>query len=149
MAEESRKNISSKNFIPHNEYFLVRRDLTIVSSKGEKLSYSEFIEKLHKLLKEKQTVVIDEFQRLPEEFVDEVSLLHPSGRLILLGSSLRIIHKVFSPKSPLLGRINLQTRASKASRHTSIPQQNTRPSTRSRTSPSNERTMATQIPHSL
>ncbi|RLE96933.1 MAG: hypothetical protein DRJ63_09890 [Thermoprotei archaeon] len=106
MAEESRKNISSKNFIPHNEYFLVRRDLTIVSSKGEKLSYSEFIEKLHKLLKEKQTVVIDEFQRLPEEFVDEVSLLHPSGRLILLGSSLRIIYKVFSPKSPLLGLVS-------------------------------------------
>ncbi|RLE93421.1 MAG: hypothetical protein DRN04_07110 [Thermoprotei archaeon] len=39
------KTFLVKNFIPHDEYFLVRRDLTIVSSKGEKLRYSEFLKK--------------------------------------------------------------------------------------------------------
>uniref|UniRef100_A0A7J3X5F9 ATP-binding protein n=1 Tax=Thermofilum pendens TaxID=2269 RepID=A0A7J3X5F9_THEPE len=49
--------------------------------------------------------VIDEFQRLPEEYWDllAVSRARGKGRLILCGSSLGVASKVFDRRSPLLG----------------------------------------------
>jgi len=47
--------------------------------------------------------VVDEFQRLPEDFWDIFASYHPKGKLILAGSSLSIVEKVFSRRSPLLG----------------------------------------------
>jgi len=99
------KTFLVRNFIPHDKYYFVRRDLTIVSD-GERLRYLDFLVQVAELLKSDATVVVDEFQRLPLNFMDEISLLHPRGRLILLGSSLRIVHRVFSPRSPLLGIVS-------------------------------------------
>lgn len=50
-----------------------------------------------------KSVVIDEFQRLDENILEEISILHPKGRLLLSGSSLRILKKFFEPKSAFLG----------------------------------------------
>jgi len=57
------------------------------------------------LLARNEVVVIDEFQRLPEEYWDLIGLKHHdvAGRLILCGSSLGIARKVFDRRSPLLG----------------------------------------------
>ncbi|MEM3078659.1 MAG: hypothetical protein QXR38_04090, partial [Nitrososphaerales archaeon] len=55
------------------------------------------------LLDKDETVVLDEFQRLPDRFWEEIALHHPNGRLIACGSSLGIIKKVFDRRSPLLG----------------------------------------------
>uniref|UniRef100_A0A7C4FEG0 ATP-binding protein n=1 Tax=Thermofilum pendens TaxID=2269 RepID=A0A7C4FEG0_THEPE len=51
------------------------------------------------------TAVIDEFQRLPEEYWDllAVSRARGKGRLILCGSSLGVASRVFDRRSPLLG----------------------------------------------
>lgn len=51
------------------------------------------------------TAVIDEFQRLPEEYWDlsAVSRARGRGRLILCGSSLGVASKVLDRRSPLLG----------------------------------------------
>jgi len=51
------------------------------------------------------TAVIDEFQRLPEEYWDlvAVSRARDGGRLILCGSSLGVASRVFERRSPLLG----------------------------------------------
>jgi hypothetical protein len=39
---------------------------------------------------------------LPEWFIDEVAMLHPNGRLIFSGSSMRVVSKVIGTGSPLL-----------------------------------------------
>lgn len=51
------------------------------------------------------SAVIDEFQRLPDEYWDlvAVSRARGKGRLILCGSSLGIASRVFDRRSPLLG----------------------------------------------
>lgn len=48
-------------------------------------------------------VVIDEFQRLPESVIERIATLHPKGKVIFSGSSMRVIKKLFGGKSPLLG----------------------------------------------
>ncbi|MEM1581487.1 MAG: AAA family ATPase [Candidatus Bathyarchaeia archaeon] len=55
------------------------------------------------LLDKGETVILDEFQRLPDIFWEEIALHHPNGKLIACGSSLGIIKKVFDRRSPLLG----------------------------------------------
>lgn len=83
-------------------YYSIKKDISVISPKGT-ISVSEMVEEIKKLLSQNQTVVVDEFQRLDESVFEELSLLHPKGKLILSGSSLRVIKKVFDPKSPLLG----------------------------------------------
>ena len=63
----------------------------------------EFLNRLSSILTDERTVVIDEFQRLPKAIWDRISLFHPNGRLIISGSSFRIVDKILSDRSPLLG----------------------------------------------
>ncbi len=55
---------------------------------------------------DKNVVVVDELQRLPENFID---LLHfakeKKAKLILLGSSMRVLKNVLSAIGPLLGLV--------------------------------------------
>src|SRR3989338_2898482 len=83
-------------------YYVVKKDLEVISEKGV-ISVAIMIEEVKKLLSENRTAVIDEFQRLDETVLEELTLIHPRGKLILSGSSLRIIKKIFEPRSPLLG----------------------------------------------
>jgi hypothetical protein len=95
------KTFLLKTFCKKDAYFLVKRDLSIFSDR--ELTLEEMSKKARELLNQGKTVVIDEFQRLGEGFLEDFTLLHPKGKLILSGSSMRIVKKVFEPKSPLLG----------------------------------------------
>ncbi|PIV70295.1 MAG: ATPase [Euryarchaeota archaeon CG01_land_8_20_14_3_00_38_12] len=95
-----------KNFLGYDVYFLVKRGGGILAE-GVPLSkidsFDQFIELTKSLLKDGKTVVVDEFQRLPGEFLDYVQSFHPHGRLILTGSSFHIVKEILSSKSPILG----------------------------------------------
>lgn len=83
-------------------YYVVRRDLSVITENGT-IPIKEFVENVKKLLRDDETAVVDEFQRLDEGILEELAQLHPKGRLILSGSSLRVVKKIFEPHSPLLG----------------------------------------------
>jgi hypothetical protein len=102
------KTFLLKNFIEWDRFFMVKRDGSVINEKEKPVVYDDVQDLLSDLkfyLKNNETVVLDEFQRLPESFWDEISLIHPEGRLILSGSSLRIVDRVLSNNSPLLGMV--------------------------------------------
>lgn len=84
------------------QYYVVKIDRNIISPTGM-ITLEKMKEEVKALLKEDKTVVIDEFQRLDEAMLEELVQVHPHGRLILSGSSMRAIKIVFSRNSPLLG----------------------------------------------
>ena len=103
------KSFLIKRAIKWDLYITITRSRdAIVESEGDvlRVELSEGVKRAVKYLKEDKTVVIDEFQRLPEFLWDEIALLHPSGRLILAGSSHGIVKKVLDRRSPLLGLVN-------------------------------------------
>jgi AAA+ ATPase superfamily predicted ATPase len=102
------KTFLIKNFLPHDVYFRVGRDGKISAEKfvlAEMGSVQEFCRVVKDLLKQGKTVVIDEFQRLPESTMEEIATVHPSGKLIFCGSSLRVVKRIFGGRSPLLGLV--------------------------------------------
>ena len=101
------KTFMLKNFLNWKTYITVSRGLNIlVEEKGRETKIVE-LRKLPSIvdesLRRNEVVVVDEFQRLPEDFWDIFASYHPKGKLILAGSSLSIVEKVFSRRSPLLG----------------------------------------------
>ncbi|RLG14280.1 MAG: ATP-binding protein [Candidatus Nanohalarchaeota archaeon] len=84
-------------------YYLVKKNRDILSNGEKKLSLEEMLSNVKKSLCDGKTVVIDEFQRLDESDIEELTTIHPKGRLIISGSSFRITRKIFEPNSPLLG----------------------------------------------
>ncbi len=83
-------------------FYTVKVDRSIISSSGT-ITLEKMKEEVKNLLQNGQTVVIDEFQRLDEAILEELVQVHPKGRLILSGSSMRTIKIVFNRNSPLLG----------------------------------------------
>ena len=83
-------------------YYLVKKDLSIFAPE-KTISKKELLRECKRLLLGNKSVVIDEFQRLKESDIEELTTLHPKGRLILCGSSMRIVKKIFEPRSSLLG----------------------------------------------
>ena len=55
------------------------------------------------MLKNGNTVIMDEFQRLSEEDWSVLALAHPNGRLMASGSSFGMLNKIFDKRSPMLG----------------------------------------------
>ena len=103
------KTFLVKNFIDHDLYFIVKRGGGIIAEDDSITnidSFDLFLEKLRSELRDDKTVVVDEFQRLPEEFLDHVQSLHPEGRLILTGSSFHVMKDILSPNSPILGMVS-------------------------------------------
>lgn len=86
-------------------YYLVKKELTIATDTTT-IPLDTLHQHVKTLLHENKTVVIDEFQRLPQSVIEDISLAHPHGKLILSGSSLRIVKKIFEPQSPLLGLLS-------------------------------------------
>jgi len=83
------------------------RDVVYVRGDArEALSYGEFARLALELVRhEEYFVAVDEFQRLPGEFLD---LLHSAAgeiraRVFLIGSSLRFVERILGEHSPLLG----------------------------------------------
>jgi hypothetical protein len=100
------KTFLIENFVPHDNYFSVRVDRSI-SARGFAIDGLEdlrtFSRVASELLRNDKTVVIDEFQRLPMFVLEDLASVHPSGRLILTGSSMRVVDRLTGRNSPLLG----------------------------------------------
>lgn len=100
------KTFLIKNFLEHDVFFRVNRDGSV---SAEKFAISrinnadELLRAVRELLSNGKTIAIDEFQRLPESILEGISTVHPKGRLILSGSSMRVVKRMFGSKSPLLG----------------------------------------------
>lgn len=100
------KTFLIKNFLDYDVFFRVNRDGSIGAEKFVITNISnidDFAKAATELLSSNKTVVIDEFQRLPESVLERISTVHPKGKLIFSGSSMRVVKKMFGGKSPLLG----------------------------------------------
>jgi hypothetical protein len=85
-----------------------RSGLCLVEEEGgepRSVSLEEGVRAALRAVESGYTAVIDEFQRLPEEYWDliAVSRARSEGRLVLCGSSLGVVSRVFDRRSPLLG----------------------------------------------
>ncbi len=96
------KTFLLRNLCRLRNYFLVKRNLSVFFDDRE-ITLEEMSRRVKELLNRNESVVIDEFQRLEEGLLEEFTLLHPRGNLILSGSSMRIVKRFFEPKSALLG----------------------------------------------
>lgn len=81
-------------------YFFVRRDKTIYYEKRkENINYSELIRIIEET---KKVIIVDEFHRLPSEFLDYLHAKAPKN-LILVTSTLNLARKLIAKNSPILG----------------------------------------------
>lgn len=96
------KTFMLRDLCKFENYYTIKKDLSVIADKGT-LPINSFIQEIKELLLQNKTIVIDEFQRLDESILEEIAVLHPKGRVILSGSSLRVVKKIFEPKSPMLG----------------------------------------------
>ncbi len=102
------KTFLLRRMVPHDYYFFVTRGGEIFDASREEveaLSYPVFLERLKRLLAEEVVIVVDEFQRLPEMFLDFLHYIKPlsKAKVVLVGSSIQVSKKVLSKRSPLLG----------------------------------------------
>ncbi|MFB6088892.1 MAG: AAA family ATPase [Candidatus Aenigmatarchaeota archaeon] len=100
------KTFLLREFIPHDEYFFVKRDRTILSQrdgKMESMIYDTFKETLQRELSNDRVLVVDEFHRLGDDFFDLLHGMKKNGRLILVSSTLTLSKKLLGNKSPLMG----------------------------------------------
>jgi AAA+ ATPase superfamily predicted ATPase len=100
------KTFLIKNFLEYDVFFRINRDGSILAEKfviSTINNMDDFSRAVTELLLADKKVVIDEFQRLPESVIERISTLHPKGKVIFSGSSMRVIKKLFGSKSPLLG----------------------------------------------
>lgn len=103
------KTFLVRNFLDHDIYFIVKHGggiLGVGTEKEEFDTYEGFLETLKVNLEHGKTVVVDEFQRLPDDFLSYVQTFHPDGRLILTGSSFHVMKDILSPNSPILGLVS-------------------------------------------
>jgi len=106
------KTFLVKNFVDYSEYFFVKKDRNILTHENKTIKYETFREILIRGLSNNETIVVDEFHRLPEEFLDLLHALDKKGKLILISSTLFLSKNIISNKSPLLGlfsEINIKT----------------------------------------
>lgn len=93
-----------RNFVAHEEYYFVKRDGGILAYPGQKaLTREAFLEALQRTLAAGKTVVVDEFHRLGDDFIDLLQNIDKSGKLILISSTLSLSKKLLSARSPLMG----------------------------------------------
>ncbi|MEW6528589.1 MAG: AAA family ATPase [Candidatus Micrarchaeota archaeon] len=98
------KSYLVENFTPYDDYFFVKRDRTVISKKSSKtISHDAFLEVLDHELANGKTVVVDEFQRLGEDFLDVLHASKKQGKLVLISSTLFLSKRLLGGKSPLLG----------------------------------------------
>ncbi|MDT7902177.1 MAG: AAA family ATPase [Acidianus sp.] len=100
------KSFLVRKYVNYDLYYVITRDLQAYFPKDNSFrNISEAFSLTTKALRENKTVVIDEFQRMPEKYWDGLSVEHPNGKLILVGSSFRIMQKLVDRQSPLLGLV--------------------------------------------
>ncbi len=95
-----------RNFMEHDQYILIKRGGGALFETGSKRSYDDneiAMDMIIDRVESGKVVVVDEFQRLPTQFIDRLQMVHPKGQVILMGSSFKIAKDLLSSKSPLLG----------------------------------------------
>ncbi len=100
------KTFLLREFVPHDEYFFVKRDLTILTEKRgvmQNMVQDVFMEVLQRELANGKTLVVDEFHRLGDDFFDLLHSMRKNGKLILVSSTLSLSKKILEKKSPLMG----------------------------------------------
>jgi len=97
------KTFLVENFLKYDNFYFVNRDGSILNKKtGEIYFFDEFIAILREILGSKR-IVIDEFHRLSERFLDFLHSQGIKGELILITSTLSLSKKLLEKKQPLLG----------------------------------------------
>ena len=96
------KTFMVRNFIKYDNYFFVKRDRSILT-KNKSVSYDAFIELFGELLKNNKRVVVDEFHRFGDEFLDYLHYVEKKGQVILISSTLHTSKKLLDTHSPILG----------------------------------------------
>lgn len=98
------KTFLVENFLNYDEYFFVKRDKSIISKKDHKeINYETLTTLIERGLSNENTIVIDEFHRLGEDFLDFIHYIEKKGKIILISSTLFLSKKMFASKSPILG----------------------------------------------
>jgi len=97
------KTFLVERFLEYDEFFFVNRDGTVYDRlNDEHFTYSEFIRLFPRILDD-GCVVVDEFHRLPEGFLDVLHSHAGRGCVLLLTSTLWLAKRLIDRKSPLLG----------------------------------------------
>lgn len=100
------KTFLVKNYFKKAHYFFVKRGGGVFYENAKKsLDYDVFIAILDRLIEEKRIVVVDEFHRLPDEFLDFLHYRSPE-KIILVTSTLHLAKKIMGRKSPILGLVH-------------------------------------------
>lgn len=102
------KTFLIRNYVKFDKYYFVARSGKVYVLEDNSLKLiprNVFDALIRKELEEAITIVIDEFHRLGEEFMDflHASKVSSKARLILITSSLFYAEKIVAPRSPLLG----------------------------------------------
>ncbi len=102
------KTFLLKNFVSWDYFYTVTRGLKVVKEERNSRKYTVMntdaaIKDIVFSLKSGYKTIVDEFQRLPEHSWDILATAHPDGKLILSGSSRRVVEKILGARSPLLG----------------------------------------------
>lgn len=98
-----------KEFLDFDIYVFVKRGggVLLEGAPVESLeSYDQFLAMFKQWMSDGKTVVIDEFQRLPSDFIELLHGRDIGGRFILSGSSFHVVKEVLSQRSPLLGIVS-------------------------------------------
>jgi len=96
------KSYFAKNNVKWDKYYFVGRSGDIFVD-DEKISYETFIREVVQSLENEKTIVIDEIQRLPEEFFDRLHNIGVKGRLIAITSTIWLTKELLGKRSPMLG----------------------------------------------
>ena len=100
------KTFLLRKFVPHDEYFFVKRDKTILTEQNDRMEsmlYDTFTEILQRELSNDKTLVVDEFHRLGDDFFDLLHSMNKNGKLILVSSTLSLSKKILGKNSALMG----------------------------------------------
>lgn len=99
------KSFLVENFLNYDKFFFVCRDSTVLDKfRMEKYTWSEFF-KVFKEIIGSSRIVIDEFHRLPVEFLDYLHSIGVRGELILITSTLWFTRKLLGKGSPIIGLV--------------------------------------------
>ena len=101
------KTFIVENTVKYDEFFFVNRNRSILDKKNNQImNYETFTILFRRLLANDQTVVIDEFHRLGDEFLDILHSVQKRGKLILITSTLFLARKLLTTHSPIMGLFN-------------------------------------------
>jgi hypothetical protein len=96
------KSYFIRSSISYDRYYFIGRSGSIFADDST-LSYESFKRESIQCLERNETVVIDEIQRLPEEFLDLLHKAGVRGRLIAISSTLWLTKELIGKSSPILG----------------------------------------------